>query len=537
MLTVAEALKLRPFAEARIVAGHAGLDHVVSWVHNVGVPDAAEWLNGGELVLTTALNMPLSTEEQKHYLRDLAAKKIAGLVITTGRYIENIPDFLYPIADEVELPLIEIPFQVRFVDIAKAINEHISEQNMAMVQRALHIHQRLTQLVLEVGNFDQLATMLAELVGHSISIENERFEAIASENIAEVDEARRYTLLHGRTNPLLVEALEDKILPEIRRTLRPVHIPKKPHVGLEMERILAPIVVHGEIYGYMWIIADNHALSEIDRMAIESGSMIAALMMLYQESVQSAEATLKGNLLSKLIQGDVGSETILTDQSLRYGVDVREEYVMLMLEFKDNGGYALYRQVNQLINTEGFHAVAGQFAGQVIVLAQASESSDHIAQHLCEHIQERYPTVRVGVSHRQQGVACVTVAHQQCLDVLEITRRLHSTDSIVYFNQLGYLHTLYTAGADSLHSNPSVPLLRPLLHETHAELFDTLEVYLDTGGNGVQTADKLHIHRSTLNYRLGRISELCQVSLTDATTRTNLQVAVKLLRLFGGEVA
>jgi hypothetical protein len=72
-----------------------------------------------------------------------------------------------------------------------------------------------------------------------------------------------------------------------------------PDVGLEMERILAPIVVHGDIYGFMWIIADEHGLTEIDMMAIEIGTTIAALMMLYQETVQSAEANLSTPIIAR----------------------------------------------------------------------------------------------------------------------------------------------------------------------------------------------------------------------------------------------
>ena len=49
----------------------------------------------------------------------------------------------------------------------------------------------------------------------------------------------------------------------------------------------------------------------------------------------------------------------------------------------------------------------------------------------------------------------------------------------------------------------------------------------------MQTAETLHIHRSTLNYRLQRISEICACDLSEPLIRMNLQVAVKLLRLFG----
>jgi DNA-binding PucR family transcriptional regulator len=75
-------------------------------------------------------------------------------------------------------------------------------------------------------------------------------------------------------------------------------------------------------------------------------------------------------------------------------------------------------------------------------------------------------------------------------------------------------------------------ILRKLLEEKQADLFRTLEAYLDNGGNGVGTAEALHIHRSTLNYRLQRIIQVCGVNLQDSLVRTNLQIALKLMRLF-----
>ena len=89
-----------------------------------------------------------------------------------------------------------------------------------------------------------------------------------------------------------------------------------------------------------------------------------------------------------------------------------------------------------------------------------------------------------------------------------------------------------TAGEASLARNPQAPLLRRLLEERGADLFNTLETYLDAGGNSVMTAELLHIHRSTVNYRLARIKAICDVDLSSASARLNLQIALKLMRLF-----
>ena len=185
MLTLRDALQLPILDNAKVVAGADGLDRPIRWVYNAGAPNAADWLHGGELVLTAVYNMPESAAEQGDYLRQLADKGIVALVITIGMLVDEIPDYLRVIGDELGLPLIELPYQTRFVDIAKVINERISEENLDTISRALSIQQRLSRLVLEGGGFPELAEMLADQVGHSISIENDRFEAIANKNIAE----------------------------------------------------------------------------------------------------------------------------------------------------------------------------------------------------------------------------------------------------------------------------------------------------------------------------------------------------------------
>ncbi|NDJ61012.1 MAG: hypothetical protein GYB67_07795 [Chloroflexi bacterium] len=538
MLTVAEALQFDEFAEATVVAGKAGLKRRISWLHVVGVPDAADWINGGELVLTTPLNIPADPDARCAYLQALADKGVAALVLATGRYIDHIPDYMCAVAERNAFPLIAIPFQARFVDLARAVNQYISQENMTLIERALHIHQVLTQLVLDGGDLERLARTLAELIGQSVSIENERFEALASHNLAVYDEARRYTLSEGRTDPRLVEALETRdMLGQIRRTLRPVHIPQMADVGLEMERILAPIVVHGAIYGFVWIIADDRPLTELDQLAIESGATIAALLLLHQEAIQNAEASVKGGLISQLIQADAAREAVLADQALRYGLDLTASYLLLLVEHveakSNRSSQALlqrYHRIDRALTGQSWPVVVGQFAGKVVVLAQSNADTDAIAERIQAACQPHIG--RIGVSAIQRGARHVGAAYGQAQDALVIARRLRDPRPVTRFDDLGYMHTLYRAGGASLQTNPFVPVLRRLYDEQQADLFNTLEVYLDAGGNGVQTAERLCIHRSTLNYRLTRIAEICSVDLSDPQARTNLQIALKLLRLF-----
>ena len=53
--------------ELEIVAGEAGLDRAVRWVHISELADPTPWLSGGELLLTTGLQ--LGDDAQQRALR------------------------------------------------------------------------------------------------------------------------------------------------------------------------------------------------------------------------------------------------------------------------------------------------------------------------------------------------------------------------------------------------------------------------------------------------------------------------------------
>ena len=80
MLTLRELVR---DLDVRVLAGEAGLDMPVRWVHISELPDPTPWLSGGELLLTTGLALD-DGEEQRRYVARLADHQLAGLGFGTG---------------------------------------------------------------------------------------------------------------------------------------------------------------------------------------------------------------------------------------------------------------------------------------------------------------------------------------------------------------------------------------------------------------------------------------------------------------------
>jgi len=85
------------------------------------------------------------------------------------------------------------------------------------------------------------------------------------------------------------------------------------------------------------------------------------------------------------------------------------------------------------------------------------------------------------------------------------------------------------------HTRASVERLCPgvlrLLEPGNSMYRDTVETYLATCGDAHDTAQRLHIHRTTLYWRLNRAEQLLDRPLADATVRFDLQLALRLTRL------
>ena len=65
---------------------------------------------------------------------------------------------------------------------------------------------------------------------------------------------------------------------------------------------------------------------------------------------------------------------------------------------------------------------------------------------------------------------------------------------------------------------------------------DTVEAYLDAAGRASVACQRLHIHRTTLYYRLEQMPEVVREALADGLQRSTLHLTLKLLRLWDEEL-
>lgn len=133
-LTLREVLELDPVraAEPRLLAGEGSLDRPVRWVHSSEVYEGANFLDGGELLLTNGFGLTDADEEvRRRYVRELAARDAAGLAVEVGRSLPSMPDEVTDEARRLGLPLVALHRVVPFVRITEAANRAIVARGLS----------------------------------------------------------------------------------------------------------------------------------------------------------------------------------------------------------------------------------------------------------------------------------------------------------------------------------------------------------------------------------------------------------------------
>ncbi|WP_441338493.1 PucR family transcriptional regulator ligand-binding domain-containing protein, partial [Micromonospora sp. NBS 11-29] len=173
--TVREVLALVPVRHGapRLVAGDAGLDRPVRWVHVAEVPDIATLLGGGELVLTTGIGLPADDAGLRAFIGDLADVGVSGLVVELGRrYVSGVPRVMAAAAERRGLPLVELRRATPFVRITEAVHALIVDAQLTELRATEEIHQRFTELSVEGAEPAEVLRQAAELAGCPVVLEN-----------------------------------------------------------------------------------------------------------------------------------------------------------------------------------------------------------------------------------------------------------------------------------------------------------------------------------------------------------------------------
>lgn len=545
--TVADVLTLPVMRRGlpRVVAGAAGLDRRVRWVHAAEVADIAHLLRGGELVLTTGIALPGDPLALTHYVDELAGVRAAGVVVElVRRWSDELPPALVAAAERRSLPLITLARETRFVAITEAVGALILDAQVEELRAAESIHERFTTLTVAGAEPAEILREVARLSGLPVVLET------LSRHVLGYDAA-------GENATELLADWEDRS----RSVVQSARTAYDETAGW----LVTVVGARGDDWGRLVLLAPQPP-SHRHTVVAERAASALALHRLVARDRDSLERQTHRSLLSLLLaEGPVPSD--LLTRSAAVGVPLAGRRLIGMAVqprtlVSDTPTIAAQEVLRDLAETS---ALAAQRAGvsalvgvvddtsvRALLALGAGENVDNTLRRLAREVHRvavprtRVPPVVVAVGSTVSELTDVSRSLAEAAHVAEAALRSAAASGTGDrgasveahdrpFHRLedvrlrGLLHLLRDDSRVRAYVQRELGPLLVRDNDTARRLLEVLRSFCEHGGNKSAAATAAHLSRPAYYKLLARIERVLGVPLDDPESMLSLHVALLAL--------
>ncbi|MGW3101882.1 PucR family transcriptional regulator [Streptomyces sp. NPDC001100] len=526
-------------------AGEDRLDVPVRWAHVSELADPVPYMEGGELLLITALKLDAEDPKaMRRYVKRLVEAGVVGLGFAVGVNYDEIPKALVDTAAEEGLPLLEVPRRTPFLAISKAVSAAIAADQYRAVTAGFAAQRELTRQALADGPEGLLAALASQVDG---------WAALYDASGAVVATAPDWA---GRRAARLTADVE---------RLRERPAPASSVVGLpdNEDRVELHSLGTGRRPKAALAVGTAAALGTAERYAVHSAIALLTLTTERSRSLQAAEQRIGAAVLRMLLAGQpdharaVAGDLFgaLLDAPFRVvvgeGTGADRDPLGGLAEVMESAAARSGEAV--LVVPEGPQGSQGPQASQgshpperLVVLAvdggaaveacreyaaalEAERASSDVrdvrdARDVREQGEDDGPVVGLSAS---AGPIAAAAAYKQAEQALSVARRRGRV--FVEHEQLAAGSVLPLLADDAVRAFAD-GLLRPLSeHDAtgRGDLVASLRAWLSRHGQWDAAAADLGVHRHTLRYRMRRVEEILGRSLDDPDVRMELWLALK----------
>jgi hypothetical protein len=394
-------------------------------------------------------------------------------------------------------------------------NTDLKETNRELAATILRLQrqtnmQEVLNAAVAAGMGEQgIADALNELTGHSVGIED-RFGNL------------RCWAGPGQPHPYPKQMTDERelLLHELAAQNGPARIGR---------RVLTLVQPRAEILAVLALNDPADTVTEDNLFALRYGSTVLALELSHQRTVAEIELNLRRDLVDDLLAGTDRDGAYARADAL--GHDLRPPHYVVVVHAAGRAESTLPVAAGRAATALHLNFLQGRHEGLVVLLTDG-RPDPRALHHAISDGLDRTTSV-IGIGSRCPVPDDFPQSFIDARRALNIRLRSANPEGAAAFDELGFYRLI-----DAAHRGGTVEAfvrewLGPLLDyddSKNSELVMTLSDYLECGGNYDESATALHIHRSTLRYRLARIAELTGYDLRNVDTRFNLHAATRAWR-------
>lgn len=532
-LRCSDLLSIPLLKDAVVLAGKNGLDHVISRVNVMEVPDVVDWVRPGEFLMTTGYPFRKYPQAIANLIPQLVGRGIAALGIKTKRFIDSVPSHVIELADKHNLPLIELPPSTVFSDIVREVMERVLVQetrDLLILQNRIQI---LTNSLLCGKGLEEFLLCLEQLISNPVIL-------LDSSN---------HLLLSTRTQEIMGHLVQEIPWHELRRetTIGSTVM----YIGERRVKVYLSVVpVHQYIDPLLILLEWDGNCAPVDILTIDRVSALVGLELMNIQARQVVEAKYIDQFLQDWLTGRIFtlSDLLLRAEAcgIRFSDAARYQAVIVRWIGEQPEENQLTNILNELRHSakelrNEFHFTI--LDGDLVVVVMVNNSdkgtysqNEHVKKilnYLCNIINGHRFSLCVG--KMVDSPDKINFSYAESKRVRHISTICGLQDDVITCEQLGVFSLLYLLPEGPELEEFMSRFIQPLKEydqKHNTSLIETMNTYFNTRCNLRATAKKLFTHYNTIIYRLERVRSVLNMDIEEPETQFQLQLALKLHKIY-----
>ena len=489
----------QPHLRIEVLAGASGLGRIVTWAHSSDLPEPWDWLTGGELLLKNGCSLPRKPSNQVLLLDSLAEAGISALVIGADPTTPMISRQALRRADELGLPLLQVPYSMSFIVISRAVADASMDNESQRIARTGRIY----------------ATIHAEAAGSSPRTFLERLGTELGCRLFVLDKETAAPVFNQTASP--DESLKIELLDLLTR--RRGSVPGQLHLSTRNT-----LVVEVPYEEPTLLVAEITDPQLFDSTLLQHAAAAVAVAVAHASLRQDHQRQIGADLLADLL--DARHDTDVASRQLReHNIDPTAVRLLATQHSDTEGQLRLHTGLRR----RGIdHLLLRRDSVFFVLLADAGPSGNSVVT-----VRQRLgPRTIVGISNPLGVALRAPDAAREAMWALAVAA--NRAEGMASYGDADPLTALRNpTEAQALVER----ILGPLLtydRVNHSELVLSLAAFLTHRRSWQRTAAALHVHRQTVVYRMERVTQLTGRTLSETSDLAELWLAVSALEVLEG---
>ena len=260
--------------------------------------------------------------------------------------------------------------------------------------------------------------------------------------------------------------------------------------------VSSPIFFSGRLVGVIGVAGNPNIVKPFSELvSVTAELLINQEYVLTERKIKEQEIE---KFLYELTYANEEYSQAFIERGLSLGIDLTLPYTAVVINFEGESLGEIRYYLNCFLQNDEYYLLLNP--NNIVVFMRRDKTIVKTLEKIL--IAEGIRNVKMGLGFTE---AIISNSAKQAFTALNIGIKLESKRSIYLYKDFKFISML----ANFRHDFKLDGIIEKLKEEgKQSELLDTLAAYVYNNGEAKKTAEVLHIHRNTLNYRLEKIQEI-----------------------------